>query len=207
MFGIKSRIEFLLLKRRWMSAHPDLIPVNYFEDKVVKAGKWSYGELNVVSFNNTSCLTIGNFVSIAQKTTFLLDVEHTTSSISTYPYGAKVLKTGDEATSKGDIIIEDDVWIGYGSTILSGVHINQGAVVAAGSVVTNDVPAYAIVGGIPARVIKYRFSEEVISFLLSLNYEALTEEMIEAHIDDLYTPIDNNDLSEIRRIFDWFPQK
>lgn len=70
-------------------------------------------------------------------------------------------KVKHEATSKGDIVVKDDVWIGYGSIILSGVHIGQGAVIAAGSVVSHDVPPYAIVGGVPARLIKYRFSEEM----------------------------------------------
>ena len=62
-----------------------------------------------------------------------------------------------EAFGKGDIIVEDDVWIGYGAVIMSGVTIKQGAVIAAGSVVVKDVPAYSIVGGAPAKIIKYRF--------------------------------------------------
>ena len=65
----------------------------------------------------------------------------------------------DEATSKGDIIVQDDVWIGYGATILSGLTIGQGAVIAAGSVVTKDVTPYSVVAGVPARVIKYHFGE------------------------------------------------
>jgi serine acetyltransferase len=69
---------------------------------------------------------------------------------------------------KGDIIIENDVWIGATATIMSGVKISNGAVIGAGSVVTKDVPPYAIVAGNPAKVVKYRFTEEQIEKLLSI---------------------------------------
>ncbi|MGN9105593.1 DapH/DapD/GlmU-related protein [Oliverpabstia intestinalis] len=91
-----------------------------------------------------------------------------------------------ESFAKGDIRVDDDVWIGYGASIMSGVHIGQGAVVAAGAVVTKDVPPYAIVGGVPAKVIKYRFEPEMIEELLKVDYSELTKEDIEKHIDDLY---------------------
>ena len=94
-----------------------------------------------------------------------------------------------EGTSKGDIIVADDVWIGYRATILSGVHIGQGAVIAAGAVVTKDVPPYAIVGGVPARVIKYRFPEEMVGELMRIDYSKLTEEMVREHIEDLYSAL------------------
>ena len=112
-----------------------------------------------------------------------------------------------EAISKGDIIVDDDVWIGYGATILSGVHIGQGAVVAAGAVVTKDAPPYAIVGGVPARVIKYRFSPEVIEQLLKLDYSKLTDNMIRERIDDLYTSLDGKTPEEVEKLLEWFPKK
>lgn len=108
---------------------------------------------------------------------------------------------GKDAFSKGDIIVDDDVWIGYGATIMSGVHIGQGAVVAAGAVVTKDVPPYAIVGGVPAKVIKYRFEPEMIEELLKVDYSKLTKEDIEKHIDDLYKKL--KDPSQL----DWMPKK
>jgi len=112
-----------------------------------------------------------------------------------------------EAFSKGDITVDDDVWIGYGVTILSGVHIGQGAVVAAGAVVTHDVPPYAIVGGVPAKMIKYRFTPPVIDYMLTLDYGALTEELIKVHVNDLYTEIDGMELEDIEKLFSWFPKK
>ena len=108
---------------------------------------------------------------------------------------------GLEAISKGDIIIDDDVWIGYGATILSGVHISQGAVVAACAVVTKDVPPYAIVGGVPAKVIKYRFEPEMIEELMKVDYSKLTKEQIEQHIDELYAGLKD------KKQLDWMPKK
>ena len=84
------------------------------------------------------------------------------------------------------------MWIGYRATILSGVHIGQGAVIAAGAVVTKDVPPYAIVGGVPARVIKFRFGEEVLTRLGKLDYSKLSEIWIKEHIDELYETVDKN---------------
>ena len=106
-----------------------------------------------------------------------------------------------EGVSKGNIIVDDDVWIGFRSTILSGVHIGQGAIVAAGSVVTKDVPPYAIVGGVPAKVIKYRFSPEMITELLRVDYSQLTEELVKEHIEDLYKDLE--DKGQLQ----WLPKK
>ena len=114
---------------------------------------------------------------------------------------------GYEGVSKGDIHLDDDVWIGYGATILSGVHIGQGAVIAAGAVVTRDVPPYAVAGGVPAKVIEYRFNEEIISFLLTLDYSKLDSKLITEHLDDLYVSIDELSLSDLEMKFKWFPKK
>ena len=127
-------------------AFPDLIDV----------GKNTYGPINALMFNRDSKLIIGNFCSIAPRVSFIVSADHYTNHISSFPFKVKVLGESYEGVSKGDIIVDDDVWIGYGATIMSGVHIGQGAVVAAGAVVTKDVPPYAIVGGVPAKVIKYR---------------------------------------------------
>ena len=106
-----------------------------------------------------------------------------------------------EAISKGDIIIYDDVSIGYGAIILSGVHIGQGAVVEAGSVVTKDIPPYAIVGGVPAKLIKYRYKPEMIEALLTIDYRKLNDEIIRNNIDKLYTELRNAEQLE------WMPRK
>lgn len=145
---------------------------------------------------------IGSFCSIADRVTFVVSADHPTENISTFPFKTLCTReTGCEAVSKGDIVVEDDVWLGYGATVLSGVHIGQGAVVAAGSVVTKDVLPYAIVAGVPAKVIKYRFSPELIAELLKVDYSKLDEEQVGGHIQELYDP-----LTTVEQLA-WMPRK
>ena len=189
-----------LFRCRWIinNKHNMTIPMNCFDPAYVCVGKGTYGELKVVSFGKYGKLKIGNFCSIAENVTFLLDVEHKINTVSTYPFKVKILhKCKYEAFSKGDILLDDDVWIGYGSIIMSGVHIGQAAIVAAGAVVTKNVPPYAIVGGVPAKVIKYRFSEKMIKKLLELDYSNFNIDFIKNHIDSLYEEADFNTIDKI----------
>ncbi len=193
-----------LRKHKWHKLHPDsdTIPMTPFDFSRVSVGKESYGELNVIDFGTEHCLKIKNYVSIAQNVTFILDAEHYTNRISTFPFKVKTIKIqSTEAFGKGDIIVEDDVWIGYGAVIMSGVTIKQGAVIAAGSVVVKDVPAYSIVGGAPAKIIKYRFCQTLIDKLLTIDYEKLTKEMIMENIDLL-----DKELVDIEQI-KWMPKR
>lgn len=183
---IIKKIELNKFRKKWRNNNKDneTIPMNIFDSNLVTVGKYSYGELNVISFNKNSKLKIGKFCSIAQNVKFILDADHRMDTISTFPFKVKILKEEKyEATSKGDIIISDDVWIGYGAMILSGVNIGQGAVVAAGAVVTKDVPPYAIVGGLPAKILKYRFAEDIINALMNINYNTLDENIIKSNKD------------------------
>lgn len=201
---IREYLKRKILTRKWKkrNKHNETAPNNIFDINKVSVGKYTYGRLEVLMFNNENNLRIGSFCSIAPKTVFLLSADHYTDHISSFPYKVKVTKSLDrEGISKGDIIVDDDVWIGYGTTVLSGVHIGQGAIVAAGSVVTKDVPPYAIVGGVPAKVIKYRFSPEMITELLKVDYSQLTEELVKEHIEDLY-----RDLEDTSQLW-WFPKK
>lgn len=205
--GIKEIVHLFRIARRkriWKKKHPysDTIPINYFDFNHVEIGTGSYGELNIVDFGGDKKLIIKNYVSIAQGVTFILNAEHHTNYISTYPFKVKELRLTDtESFGKGNIIIDDDVWIGYGATIMSEVHIGQGAIVAAGSIVTKDVPPYAIVAGNPAKVIKYRFSVDLINELVKVDYSKLTKDMIKEHISELYS-----DLKYVKQI-EWMPRK
>ena len=192
---LKWAVNKRLTKIRWRkkNRHNLTQAKTVFDIDAVTVGKATYGMLNVLTSGINAHLTIGNFCSIADNVTFVLSAEHPMNTISTYPFKAKLLSQGAEALSKGDITVADDVWICNNSLIMSGVTIGQGAVVAAGSVVTRDVPPYAIVGGVPAKIIKYRFSPELIEELLKIDYSELSGDMVRGHIDDLYEPLGNTD--------------
>ena len=198
---IKERIKLLIFNRQLKHKYPksQIKILNCFNPSRLYLGKYSYGEICIVAFNKNSYLKIGNYCSIAQNVKFILDADHSITTISTYPFKVKMLGTlAFEASSKGDITVDDDVWIGYGATILSGVHVGQGAVVAAGAVVTKDVPPYAIVGGVPAKVIKYRFEPEMIEELLTIDYDKIDYEFVSKNIDFLYSDICS--VEDIKRV-------
>ena len=203
MRKVLEKISLFLFRKKWRKKNKfnTTIPLNMFDINSVLIGKHTYGGISVLNYNNAYKLIIGNYCSIATFVMFILDADHYTNHISTFPFKVKELGERFEGVSKGDILVDDDVWIGYGATIMSGVHIGQGAVVAAGAVVTKDVPPYAIVGGVPAKVIKYRFEPEMIEELLKVDYSKLTKEMIEEHIDDLYTELKD------KKQIDWMPRK
>ena len=203
MRRILDRFNLILFRKRWREKNRfnTTIAINLFDIDSVIIGKNTYGGIAVLNYNDFYKLTIGNFCSIATDVMFILDADHYTNHISTFPFKVKLLGEKQEGVSKGDIIVDDDVWIGYGATIMSGVHIGQGAVVAAGAVVTKDVPPYAIVGGVPAKVIKYRFEPELIEELLKIDYSKLSKEDIEKHINDLCMEL--KDPSHL----DWMPKK
>lgn len=121
-------------------------------------------------------LIIGKFCMIASGVTFIMNgANHLTDAISTYPFaifgkGWEDAMKGKTYPSKGDTIIGNDVWIGYNATIMAGVKIGDGAIIATNSTVTKDVEPYTIVGGNPAREIRKRFPDDVIQTLLELKW-------------------------------------
>jgi acetyltransferase-like isoleucine patch superfamily enzyme len=164
-----------------------------FPINVVEGGKGSYGALNVQSLFEQSGekLKIGNFVSIAPGVQFLLGVNHQMNTLSTYPmYSKKIEASAKDARNKGEVIIEDEAWLGTDALIFSGVTIGKGAIVAARAVVTKDVPPYAIVGGNPAKVIKYKFSPEIIEVLKPIYLVDLEDGFIKENIELLYSEIE-----------------
>ena len=163
----------------------------------VKAGRRSYGGLTLWSFGaEEEGLLIGNFVSIADDVKFLLGGNHSYLGFSTFPFLTKYFATL-ESVSKGQIVVKDDVWIGFNSTILSGVTIGQGAIIAAGSLVTKDVAPYSIVGGNPAKLIKYRFEQEVVDKLVLFDFARLSDEVILKNRDALYQEITSENIDVI----------
>lgn len=135
---------------------------------------------------NGDRLKIGKFCSIACGAKFLFTSgNHSMQSLSTYTFPIFYEEWGLDAKdirsawdNKGDIVIGNDVWIGYEAVILSGVTVGDGAIVGARAVVTNDVPPYTIVAGVPAHPIRKRFDEEVIAKLQALRWWDWDEEKI-----------------------------
>ena len=127
---------------------------------------------------NQDRLIIGKFCSIACGAKFLFNsANHTLKSLSNYTFplffeewGLNKKNVTSAWDNKGDIIIDNDVWIGYEAVIMAGVHIGDGAVIAARAVVTKDVPPYTIVGGTPARKIRMRFEVETIAKLQQIQW-------------------------------------
>lgn len=175
---IGKYISLILFKNKWRknNKHNSTLPSVVFNMDTVIVGKYTYGGLRVKNYGDTKTkLIIGNYCSIAENSEFYIAGEHAYSSITTFPlkkYGFN--STEVDTMSKGDIVIEDDVWIGDHSIILSGVRIGQGAIVGAGSIVSKNIPPYAIFIG--NNVKKYRFSENVINKLCCLNFDKITPE-------------------------------
>lgn len=136
-------------------------------------------------------LIIGKFCMIASNATFIMNGgNHLTEAASAYPFaifgGAwENAMEGKCYPSKGDTIIGNDVWIGHDVTIMPGVHVGDGAVIAAKAVVTKNVEPYTVVGGNPAKLIKKRFSEAIIIKLLQLQWWDWDIERITTHVDKL----------------------
>lgn len=139
---------------------------------------------------NGDKLEIGKFCSIACGARFLFNsANHRMSALSTYPFpiffeewGQNPKSVTDAWDNKGDIIVGSDVWIGFEAVILAGVTIGHGAIIGARAVVTKDVAPYTIVGGVPARPIGKRFSEDTIAALLEISWWDWPKERIQQSI-------------------------
>ncbi len=142
---------------------------------------------NITIIGRIDGISIGSYCSIARGVSMQED-GHNPNRITTYYIEQNLLGLPldkNANVTKGKIIIGNDVWIGSGAQILSGVHISDGAIIGAGAVVTKDVPAYAIAVGNPAKVVKYRFSKEEITYLLNLKWWQWSKEKIEKNLDFL----------------------
>ena len=135
-------------------------------------------------------LIIGKFCAIAKDVNFIMNgANHQSTGFSTYPFfifgngWEKSAPQPGDLPFKGNTEIGNDVWIGYNATIMPGVKIGSGAIIASKSVVTNDVPAYAVVGGNPAKIIKQRFDDKTIDALLSIAWWDWSNDKITAHLD------------------------
>jgi acetyltransferase-like isoleucine patch superfamily enzyme len=170
-----------------------------------EVGDYSYG-LPEIQWGKGRKIFIGKYCSIAGGVRIFLGGNHRSDWVTTYPFSA-LTDTWPEGKgiqghpqSNGDVRIQNDVWIGAYSTLMSGVTVGNGAVIAASAVVTKDVPPYAIVGGNPARIIRYRFREEVVAQLLELNWWDFPEIRVRSLMPDLLSNDIEGFLSKAHRI-------
>ena len=151
-------------------------------------GKYSYGRPNIRWSNKDAKLIIGKYCSIASNVNIYLGGNHNINHITTYPFGHiyndifKINNTKHPST-RGDVIIGNDVWIADNVTIMSGVTINDGAVICNNSHVIKDVLPYSITGGNPAKHIKYRFTDEQIQKLLLIKWWDFPEEKLNKYLN------------------------
>lgn len=149
---------------------------------------------------------IGNFCSIADNITICLGGNHRHDWVTTFPFG-HILKDkfntfngAGHPSSNGDVIIGNDIWIGANVTIMSGVKIGDGAVIAANSHIVKNVPPYTIVGGNPGRVIRLRFSEEQVQELLKIKWWDWEDHKINQYLHLLCQPDIQKFIDETKKI-------
>lgn len=198
-----------LARREWRKQNPHnstemrmIFPIRF-----AKVGNYTYGDINLIAYDEhctDSILEIGNFVSISGNVTFLLSEQHQSKTLTSFPLKSVLnnFHFPEDAISRGSIVIEDEVWIGYGVTILSGIRVGKGSIIATGAVVTKDVPAYSIVGGVPAKVLKNRFNDDIIDRLMQLKLMNLPPEVLKNNLDILYKDItETENLKAVEKLF------
>lgn len=171
-------------------------------------GRHSYGapDIKFVEHDTTAVLEIGAFCSIAEKCTIFVGRfgRHPVDFLTTFPLGMvfrEPTTRDDSSVLREDMSVRigSDVWIGHGVTIMAGVRIGHGAVIGAGAVVTADVPPYAIVGGVPAKVIKYRVAPDHIARLLRIAWWDLPDSLIESCVECFHRTDTERALSDLEQ--------
>ena len=170
LYPIKDYDKLVFLKKFIKAANIFVGDYTYFDDR--RYGPDKFEEYNVLynyDFSKVK-LCLGKFCAIAAETKFIMTGDHKLDAIGTYPFpifghGWESAFNVRDLPVKGDIIVGNDVWFGYDSLIMNGVTIGNGSIIATRAVVVKDVPAYSIVAGNPAKVVKMRFDDKTIDRL------------------------------------------
>ena len=188
LFLSRLRPRLVRYFRKLMFMQNDMVLESLKSQGLLEIGKHTYGKIVVDAYEGSeSKITIGKYCSISRDVRFINGGIHPIDWVSLYPFRIRWKMEGALAdgmpASKGPIQVMNDVWIGTGSTILSGVTIGNGAIIMAGSIVTKNVPAFTIVGGIPAKPVKKRFSDQEIQALEEIKWWDWSEEKIKENVN------------------------
>ncbi len=184
----KRALQYIYLRVFWHTYMR--IALHTHGSTLTNFGKVSFARPKIIGCG-AAILKVGKYCSISNSATFILGLEHNSKWLTTCPFSVvdkNYRKYPYPTRSKGDINVGNDVWIGYEALILSGVKIGDGAIIGARSVVAKDVPPYAIVAGNPSKIIRYRFSPEVIEQLLELKWWDKPDEWISQNMVFTYYP-------------------
>lgn len=201
-----NKLKYLLIKVKnkviWKkkNKHNQTWPQNVFNIDCIEIGNMTWGAIKVNDYmpKNKECtIHIGNYCSIADNVVFIRGGEHRIDRISTFLFKNCYGGYGSEDNLKAitNIVVEDDVWIGYGVIILSGSYIGQGSVIGAGSVVRGKIPPYSVY--INDRVVKNRFDVSIINKLINLDYSKVDDDFIKKHIDLYYQKVTQQTVDDI----------
>jgi virginiamycin A acetyltransferase len=172
---------------------------SYYADPVDPTG---FERNNILFHYGPDKLVIGKYCALARDVRFIMGAAGHRMGVSTFPFpmfGEDWMDAMDlfaERVDRPDTVLEHDVWLGYGVTVMAGVRIGSGAIVAARSVVSSDVPPYAIVAGNPARVVRMRFTDEQIERLLAIAWWDWPVELVGKHLRTIM----GNDLDELEQV-------
>ncbi len=186
------------------------INISELEEGVFLENVTGYGDIKLGRFASISgpgtvlhaennCIKIGAFSSIAQNVS-IQEFNHDYNKPTSYAinFGIFNMPFTDDTVSHGDIILEEDVWIGSNVTILSGIRIGRGCVIGAGSVVTKDIPKYSIAFGNPAKIYKKRFPDNIIEFLEDSKWWEWEIEKIEKNKDFFNSNLNSESLTNVK---------
>jgi acetyltransferase-like isoleucine patch superfamily enzyme len=166
-----------------------------FVSPAVEIGRYTYhgNDLQLKHWVIGEKIVIGSFCSIAHRVTIHVGGGHGAELVSTYPFDYFLLrrpKPHRTYRTTPPTVIGNDVWIGAGATVLSGIHVGDGAIIGSCAVVASDVPPYAVVAGNPARTIRFRFRDEIIAALLRIEWWNWPIEVIHQRVEWFYQPIE-----------------
>lgn len=193
-------IVFRLNWRRH-NKHNDTNAINKFHWKHVSVGRATYGPIEVLYDSGAGRLSIGSYCSIATNVKFFLGGGHNYRNITTYPFQTKIYLgyKNIHRNEKIDIVVGDDVWIGYDSIILAGSRIGKGCVIGARSVVTGDIPPYSVY--VANKVIKQRFPKEIIERIEDIDFSTIRHSKGDVYQQFYKTEINEQNVNEIMQAF------